>query len=179
MKRTTRLIGASLLGLPAAVLAHAATFGQEHVLAGAHHEQIVEIASMSGALLALALALASLLGARRVQSGSILSAGLARYLPAAPALTCGTLLWFSFIEHLEGRSLNVSGILAAVAAAIMVAMLAKAFTRMLAAVTLACFAQLVRERRPRTIFIAFDLPLTATLSLAYTRRLGRAPPRLA
>lgn len=175
MSWISRRVAAILLGLPVAVFAHVAIFGHEHVIAGAHHNDVMDAALTVVAMLATLLALGSFLGSRRVADGSILAARMTAHLPSWP-LAITSLGWFALLEHFENRSPSVAGmfVVALVALAVMLGL--RAFAKMLARVTLALFTDPVVARRSRIIFANREPQLLLRTRLSTTRRFARPPP---
>ena len=94
--------GALALGLLASIGAHAVIFGDEHVMGGAFHGLLVQIALVAGGgLLAFFSALAW--GQASAADGSIVAARLRERLPGVvPVLFCAA-LWYAGAESLEPR----------------------------------------------------------------------------
>ncbi len=139
-----------LLGLPAAVLAHVAVFGNEHVIGGTQHGSLLTATFVAAAAALAALAFAALRCARSVATGSVLSACLRPTLPSAAGLFAASALWFAGIESFEAPH-AIPGLLAAsVLAAVSLAIVAAShwFVRALAAVALTLFAPPSARRTP-------------------------------
>lgn len=105
MRRASSLVrglpGALVLGLLAAIVAHAVLFAGGHAMGGAYHAALIEVAS-SGALGLLAfLAGLAFFSRGRAADGSILAARLSGWLPNLPALVVTTGVWFAIGERLE------------------------------------------------------------------------------
>jgi hypothetical protein len=182
--RLSHIVGAALLGVPAALLAHMAAFtGSNHTIGGAFHEALIE-----GSLAAV-LAFAVLLGALFLQSaghatgsirdGSVLAAHLQTYLPSVFGLAAMSALWYGIIEALEPHHDGAPFLLllaAFFAAAIFVRFLASAIVRALAsivvAITTTAFATHVASFRPRRYH---TVVLTAG-RIAARRLFARPPP---
>jgi len=92
--------GALALGLLASIAAHAVVFGDEHVMGGAFHGLLVQIALLaSGGLLAFFSALAW--GQTSAADGTVVAARLRERLPGlVPTLTCAALC-YAVAESLE------------------------------------------------------------------------------
>ncbi len=176
--RARALPGALVLGLPAAILAHAAGYGSGHAMGGSYHGFLVTlcIAGTAGALILAGML--AWLGAKRAMQGSILAARLRGYLPAWTTLAAATALWFSVAESIEPHHQSVSPLplLAALAlAAWLVHVVARGILTFLAAIALAVHsaAHAVREPLPS---LRFHQTPRAHRLLRATRRYARPPP---
>lgn len=160
-----RAAAGTLLGLPAALLAHALTFGHDHAAGGRLHALFLELAGGFGFLATLAIAINA---SRRM-----------RHAPAnllwiaAPATA-----WFSVIELGEARHgiPRALSLLAILAASWLVRAIVRAFAHTLVAVVASLWsrvraAQARAHRAPRTM-------RPPALRPAYRFRIfSRPPPR--
>ena len=92
---------AALLGLPAALFAHALLFGNEHTLAGSLHGPALEAGMLFGFLAALLAAIGAVRNRRACS-------------PGFADIASGAAIWFSLIELCE-RSHEIPVLLAAAA----------------------------------------------------------------
>lgn len=107
MKRLAGWSGAVLLGLPVALLAHLATYGNEHLIGGSAHGLLIEVGYLLAALAGIGLLAASLLSSRSAGSGSMMAARLAAYLPGGLSLGLCALAWFLGIERCESPAFGI------------------------------------------------------------------------
>jgi len=104
MKWLAGWTGAVLLGLPVALLAHVATYGNEHLIGGSAHALVMEVGFVLAALAGVTAIATCLLSSRSAESGSVLAARLSAYLPAWLPLALCALGWFLGIERCESAS---------------------------------------------------------------------------
>jgi hypothetical protein len=170
-------LGALLIGLPTAVLAHALTYGQGHVLGGSHHENVLQLTLALGAVAAAAAAALTLASARTAQNGSILASRIAAYLPGWAGLAISAAAWFGLIESLESEhQVPALLILVAIAAtAWLVRSLTRAALGALAQIAFAIFAVPIA---PRSVFTATQTvaPILVRSRIVGRRRFARPPP---
>jgi len=178
-------MGAGLLGIPTALLAHIGAFGGSgHTVGGAFHE-----AFMEGSLAAVAafglLLVASLLqsvnrSADPVRDGSVLAMRLHAYLPNVLTLVAGSAFWYGIIEALEPHhdaAPLVLLLIAFFAAATFVHFVASAIVRVLASIAIvfstSTFATHTARFRPRRYHA-----IVLTAGRIASRRLFARPPPL-
>jgi len=178
--RQARIAGALVLGLPAAVLAHATLFGDGHTTAGAYHAWLLDAVCLSVAFFVLAFAVRAAFSASAVQNGSIVAARLYRFLPTVAPVAISALGWYELIERLESRSLGVSllALAAIAAAAFAIHFFARIALRAIshaAVLVLGSLPQL--DARPHLARV-FDAQPRVTYAVALSRPLVRPPPLL-
>ncbi|HET7813391.1 MAG TPA: hypothetical protein VFL13_03375 [Candidatus Baltobacteraceae bacterium] len=168
-----RALAAVLLGLPAALVAHALVFGGDHAVAGALQS------GLCGAG-ALAFAFAALVHTgKRLQQGSVAAARLRLLLPNLALLLGSSGAWFALFEFCESPHAHAPVAIAAALALACVAIRSIVFvlTRALASVGFALlqavslapsFTATPLRRMQRA-----PMPLFA---LAYSERLFSRPP---
>lgn len=178
MMRQARVAGALLLGLPAAVLAHATVFGGGHTTAGAYHAWLLDAVCLSVGFLGLAFTLHAAFSASSVRNGSIVAARLYRFLPSLLPVAISAVGWYELIERLESRSLGVSILTLAVIAASAFAMhlAARAALRAISHAAVLVLGSLPRldARPPAPRF--FAAPPRVAFAVALARPLVRPPP---
>ncbi|HEY5258402.1 MAG TPA: hypothetical protein VIJ12_08490 [Candidatus Baltobacteraceae bacterium] len=173
-----RLLAATLIGSPTALLAHALTYGREHVLGGSHHENVVSLALGLACVAVLSLGILSLTSVRAAQTGSILAARLAAYLPAWSTLAAMTAFWFAAIEGLEPQheaGALLPAVVAIVACAWLVSGIARAIVRAFAKLTFAIFAS-SPARREIPVRRTHRAPIVLRACILDRRRFARPPP---
>jgi hypothetical protein len=89
------------------------------------------------------------------------------------------LCWFTSLEALEGHGIGLAGLAAAVLCALLLTLLARAFVRTFAAITLRFTALQTRKREPAPVSLTEHRAPRATSRLAHTRRFARPPPAFA
>ena len=87
MTSRLRVAAFTLLGLPAALLAHAVVFGGEHTVGGPAHAIVLDLGAVSAFLAALCLAICAVRRRRAV--------------PHFVSLLAGSAVWFAAIELCE------------------------------------------------------------------------------
>jgi hypothetical protein len=179
--RLRQLPGVAILGLVASLLAHVASYGGNHEAGGAYHTTLELLAlGGAGAFLASVAALAWL-GIRRHADGSILAAALRPLVPPTAALAISASLWFAAIESLEPEHLWHASILVIalclVVASLLVALMARALVRAVAAVVFA-IARDPFLRRPTCYRRRFAHRSSARRTEFVYRRFARPPPGL-
>ncbi len=179
MKRLTGWTGAVLLGLPVALLAHVATFGNEHVMGGSEHALLVQVGYVLAALAGVAGLTGTLLSSRSAQSGSLLATRISTYLPVWLPLVICALGWFIGIERLESPTPSIDpltllwlGILAFLAIRG-----ARAAVRAFAALAVAWYAP-ARAARPGLASLRFAYSVPPVVSRGHVRRRFARPPPL-
>lgn len=129
--------GTLVLGLVAAITAHAVLFGGEHAMGGAYSGVFLQFAVAATAGLSVCLGVVLCSSARFAADGSILAARLAPALPGFPTLALATAGWFALGEHIEPAHAGVAAIAALsvlLLAAWVVLKIAGAVLRLLASV---------------------------------------------
>jgi hypothetical protein len=172
--------GILALGLLASLGAHAALYGNEHVMGGAYHGMLLTLA-----LLGLACGLAGLAGlawagARHTADGTILATRLNDCLPGLPTLLCSTWVWYSLIEAVEPQHASVALPLAAlilVAAAWLARGLARWAIGALAGAIFAILRAPFATRTPSWRRTRRSTPIAAPRPLL-RRHFARPPPTL-
>lgn len=168
------------LGLLASLGAHAALYGNEHVVGGAYHGTLLTLALVSLACGAIGLAGLAWAGARHAADGSILAARLTDRLPGLVPLVCSTVGWYSLVEATEPQhsaSALPFTVLCLIATAWLARGLAQCAIRAVAGAIFAIARAPFAARRPlwlrtrRTFLVAAPRPLLR-------RRYARPPPAL-
>jgi hypothetical protein len=177
--RLRQLLPAASLGLLAALLAHTASYGNAHVVGGAHHMVLELLALAGGGGFAVVVASLAWLGAGRQADGSVLAAALRPLVPSLAGLLVSATLWFAAIEGLEPEHATRAPILLialclALAAIVLVAA-ARTFVRAIAAIAIA-IVHLAFERRPVTYSRRFEQRSSARRTDVVYRRFARPPP---
>ncbi len=179
--RPRQLPGLAILGLLASLIAHTASYGGNHELGGAYHSTLELLALVGAGAFAASLVAFAWLGARRHADGSILAAALRPLIPSGAPLAVSASLWFGLIESLEPEHLWHASLLAValclIAASLLVAFLASAVVRAVAAIVLA----IAREpfvRRPVCYRRRFAHRSSARRAVFVYRRFARPPPGL-
>lgn len=180
MKRLAGWTGAVLLGLPVALLAHVAIYGNEHLIGGSAHALVVEVGLALAALGGVVAIATCLLSSHSAESGSVLAARLSAYLPGWLPLALCALGWFLGIERCESASFGFDPITLFWLAgfAVLAARGARAGARAVATLAVAWFAP-ARSTRPgiRNLRFAYAAPLVASRGHV-RRRFARPPPLL-
>jgi len=170
--------GASILGLLASLVAHAAIFGGAHAMGGAYHGALLQLALAGSLGMCTAFAALAWGEAGQVTDGSVLAARLGERLPALPTLLLATSFWFALGERIEPEHAAASLLLTVVSLVVSAALLwlvTRHALRLLVAVVFTVsrppFAGRVpawaRRRQP---------PPTARRSPLLRRRFPRPPP---
>jgi len=179
MRRLAAWAGALVLGLPVALLAHLATFGDAHIVGGTDHTVVVAGAWALAAVAALASAAAAVLSSRRTQSGSVAAARLRAYLPSWGALAVSAGLWYLAVERLESSHIAISltTVLALAALAYLAVRVTRSLLRAFASLAIAWFAP---GRAPLAIPSFRFVYASPALAMAapVRRRFARPPPHL-
>ena len=179
--RLQQLLPVASLGLLAALLAHMASYGSDHVAGGTHHTAL-ELLALGGAggFVLLVAALAAL-GASRHADGSILAAALRPFVPSFGGLFASATLWFALIESIEPEHAYEAPVLVVglclFAASALITFAAKWFVAAVAAIAVAA-VHLTFERRPVTYRRRFDHVSSAHRIDFVYRRFARPPPGL-
>jgi hypothetical protein len=180
--RLRQLLPVASLGLLAALLAHTASYGSDHVVGGSHHVALELLALAGVGAFAMAAAGIAWLGAGRYADGSVLAAAIRPLVPSLSGLLASATVWFVLIESIEpehatqapilvvGLCLFAASALLAFAAKWFVAAIAVIVT--LAGITLA-FAPRVASYRRR-----FEHVSSARRTDFVYRRFARPPPGL-
>jgi hypothetical protein len=179
MTRASRWLGAAVFGLPVAVTAHFAMYGNGHVMAGSYHDRFIDAALLGGSLGVILLGLVALLSSKRIQTGSILAARLQSFVPAWLALTLCAAGWFAAIEGIEPQSgaLSKIAILAIAAVAACARLALTATVRAFAAIAVAFFTP-VRAQRARFFRRNRQAPLALAFAHCGGRLFARPPPAI-
>jgi hypothetical protein len=177
--RPRQLLPAASLGLLAALLAHTASYGGDHVAGGTHHVALDLLALGGAGGFAVAVAALAWLGSARFANGSVLAAGLRPLVPSIGSLLISSTIWFATIERLEPEHATQAPI-AVIAfclglAAMVIALAAKWFVRAIAAVVIA-IANLTFARRLVTYSRRFERISSARPIDFVYRRFARPPP---
>jgi hypothetical protein len=164
--------------LLASLVAHTALYGGDHLVGGAYHSLLLELATVgTGAFVALLAALAWT-GSRLTAQGSILSARMGSRLPGLAPLVASAGLWFALIERAESDHWGAGIFLTAVclvAAAWSLLTLARGAARLLAGAVIAIFRAPSAARTP--VWVRPELPRPfARRSPPLRRRFARPPP---
>jgi hypothetical protein len=170
--------GALVLGLLASLAAHTALYGRQHVIGGAFHAVLIQVA-VAGAVSLLAL-LAALAWAQfpTAADGSVLAARLRRRLPSTGGVFTAALLWYATAEALEPHHAGAPALVLLcllAAATIGVARLARALTGALARLVVAISKGSFSPRLPASRLPAPPGPIARLLYRA-ARRYARPPP---
>jgi hypothetical protein len=179
--RPRQLLPVASLGLLAALLAHTASYGGDHVVGGSHH-MALELLALAGAggFVAVCAALAWL-GAGRQTDGSVLAAALRPLVPSFTSLLLGATAWFATIESMEPEHLVRAPIvviaLSLIAAAALISLAAKWFVHAIAAIAIA-IAATTFARRLVTYSRRFERCSSARRTDFVYRRFARPPPTL-
>lgn len=175
------MLPAASLGLLAALLAHAASYGSAHVVGGAHHVALELLALAGGGGFAAVVSALAWLGAGRQADGSVLAAALRPLVPSLASLLVSATFWFAAIESLEPEHATRAPILlialCLVLAATIIALAAKWFVCAVAAIALA-ISHLTFARRLVTYSRRFKQRSSARRTDFVYRRFARPPPGL-
>lgn len=179
MKRLAGWTGATLLGLPVALLAHVATYGNEHLIGGSVHALVMEAGLVLAALAGIVAIGTCLLSSRSAESGSVLAARLSAYLPGWLPLAVCALGWFLGIERCESASFAFAPLtlLWLAVFAVLTARGAGAAARAIATLAVAWFAP-ARSARPGIRNLRFAYAAPPIVSRGYVRRRFARPPPL-
>jgi hypothetical protein len=180
MKRLAGWTGAVLLGLPVALLAHLAIYGNEHLVGGSEHALLIEVGYVLAALAGVAALAACLLSSRSAESGSVLACRFATYLPAWFPLAVCALGWFLGIERCESPTFAFAPLTLVWLAvfAVLAVRGARAAARAWASLAVAWFAPALAARAGiASLRFAYAAPLVATRRHV-RRRFARPPPHL-
>ncbi|MDQ2681201.1 MAG: hypothetical protein M3Y21_09335 [Candidatus Eremiobacteraeota bacterium] len=173
--------GALALGLPVALLAHVAAFGTEHSLGGAYHQALSVTAALISIGVVLALMAMACSSAQATQTGSVLAARLFALLPGTAPLSAAAVGWFCLIESVEPQHRPAPLLTGAalVLAALLIGMIARGLTTLLAEITISILSLDFSPRVP--VFATQPIGRAPhALSPAVRRRLySRPPPRIA
>ena len=173
------MLPAASLGLLAALLAHTASYGSDHLAGGSHHVALDLLALGGAGGFVVLLAALAWLGAGRQADGSILAAALRPLVPGFGSLLVSASCWFAMIERIEPEHAMRAPIaliaLCLVVAAAIIALVAAWFVRAVAAIAIA-FAHLTFARRPVTYRRRFEHVSSARRTAFVYRRFARPPP---
>lgn len=178
-----QLPGATVLGLVAALVAHAALFGGEHTWAGAYHSAFLQftLAATAGLVAAAGALLWS--GAQYTADGTVLAARLRPMLPGWGATAACAAGWYVLGERLETAHAAVP--LVAIVGILLLAAwaalhFASAALRLLAGIVFAITTALQCRARLPFDFARFDRYArndeACDDNAAWSRRFSRPPP---
>jgi hypothetical protein len=179
MKRLAGWTGAVLLGLPVALLAHVATYGNEHLIGGSAHALLIEVGFVLATLAGVVSIAACLLSSASAESGSVLAARLSTYLPGWFPLALCALGWFLGIERCESAVFAVAPLtlLWLTGFAFLAARGARAAARAIATLAVAWFAP-ARSARAGIHNLRFAYVAPPVASRGHVRRRFARPPPL-
>ncbi len=167
------------LGLLVALLAHTASYGNDHVAGGAYHEMLEFLAAAGAGGFATLLAGLAWLGAGRHANGSILAAGLRPFVPSLPGLLVSGSCWFAIIESIEpGHEFHAPILVVGtclIAAAWLINATARWFVQTMAAIAFA-FVGPQFARTPARYCRLFPRRSSARRTDFIYRRFARPPP---
>jgi hypothetical protein len=175
-----QLPGLALLGLLAALLAHAASYGGEHEAGGVYHTVLLLTAIAGAGGFGVATAILVAFGSRRHGDGSLLAAALRPALPSPVPLTVAASAWFAVMETMEPHHVVMSPLAIAMAlilAALVVCAGARRFINALAKIVFCIIAAAHRRRAAFAPYIFAPRPSARAVAFAY-RRFARPPPAL-
>jgi hypothetical protein len=173
-----RLPAALGLSLPAALLAHLATFGNQHAAGGASHGALL---ALGASLVAGALTAGWLLawsGTKATADGSVLAERLGRFVPSFVQLLVAVWATFGMIEWLEPQhgQLLAPLVLPALAITVWLArVVVVGLLRVLAAIAVAIASGELRAPAPFALRFIDATPLAVRAPLR-GRLVARAPP---
>jgi hypothetical protein len=177
--RLRQLLPAASLGLLAALLAHAASYGNDHIAGGSYHVALDLLALGGVGGFAVVVASLAWLGAPRLANGSILAAGLRPLVPSVGNLLISSTFWFSAIEGLEPEHATRAPIVVIAfclaLAATVISLAATWFVQAIAAAVIA-IANLTYARRLVTCSRRFERVSSARRIDFVYRRFARPPP---
>jgi hypothetical protein len=177
--RLRQLLPAASLGLLAALLAHTASYGNDHLAGGSHHVALELLALGGVGGFAVVAASLAWLGAARFATGSVLAAGLRPLVPSIGSLLVSSTFWFATVECIEPEHATHAPI-AVIAlclglAALLIALAAQWFVQAIAAIVIA-IAHTTFARRLVTYSRRFERVSSAHRIDFVYRRFARPPP---
>jgi hypothetical protein len=173
-----RLTAALMLGLPAALVAHLVTFGNQHAAGGAYHGTLL---ALGASLVAGAVAAGWLLawsGSKATANGSVLAERLGRFVPSYGQLLVAAWAAFALIEWLEplhGQPLAPLVFPALAATVWLARTIVQGLLRVLAAIAVAIASGELRAPAPFALRLIEATPLAVRAPLR-GRLVARAPP---
>ena len=171
----------AILGLLASLVAHTASYGNNHEAGGTYHSALILLALGGAGALAVGVAALAWFGVRRHADGSILACALRPLVPPVAALAVSASLWFAAIESLEpDHAWHASFILVAfflIAASLLINMASRALVRAIAEIVVA-IARAPFARRPVCYRRRFTHRSSARRTDFVYRRFARPPPGL-
>jgi hypothetical protein len=179
--RLRQLLPVASLGLLAALLAHTASYGNDHAIGGSHHAalELLALAGVGGFVVVCAAV--AWLGAGRQTDGSVLAATLRPLVPSFGSLLAAGTLWFATIEGLEPEHLTQAPLLliglCLIAAAAVISLATSWFVRAIAAIAIAIVSATF-ARRLVTYSRRTEQRSSARCSNFVYRRFARPPPML-
>jgi hypothetical protein len=177
--RLRQLLPVASLGLLAALLAHTASYGNDHVIGGSHHAALELLALAGGGGFVIVCAALAWLSAGRQTDGSVLAAALRPLVPSFGSLLVAGTLWFVAIESIEPEHLVEAPIvliaLCLIAAAGMISLAASWFVRVIAAIAIAITATTFARRLVTYSHRAPQRSSARGSDFVY-RRFARPPP---
>lgn len=177
--RPRQLLPAASLGLLAALLAHTASYGNDHVAGGSHHVALDLLALAGVGGFAVVVAALAWFGAGRLANGSILAAGLRPLVPSLGSLLVSSTFWFATIEGIEPEHATRVPIaliaLCLVASSAIISLAASWFVKTIAAIAIA-IASTIFARRLVTYSRRFERVSSARRTDFVYRRFARPPP---
>ncbi len=170
------------LGLLAALLAHTASYGSDHVVGGSHHVALELLALAGAGAFAVVVAGLAWLGAGRHADGSILAAAVRPLVPSLGGLLASATLWFALIESIEPEHVTQAPMLVIglclFAACALIAFAAKWFVAAVAAIVALTIISLAFAPRAASYRRCFEHFSSARRIDFVYRRFARPPPAL-
>jgi hypothetical protein len=170
--------GGLALGLLATLVAHAALYGGEHVIGGAYHPLVVQIALASAIGLVALLGALAWIQAGTLTDGSVLAARLRQRLPSIGTVIAAGCVWYVGVEAIEPHHTGAPWIAlfaALVAASYAVLRLAHAITETFARAAIAISRTPFSPRTPAWHRRRHERPVSRR-SFLTRRRFARPPP---
>jgi hypothetical protein len=173
-----QLPGLASLGLLAALMAHAVSYGGQHEAGGVYHTALLLTAMAGAGSFAMAVALLAAFGLRRQADGSCLAAALRPMLPGVLPLIVAASGWFALIETVEPHHAAVSVLMVAAALVLAAVCVLAASQRLIDALARIVFDFIAAAHRKRAAFAQYFFaprPSARAVAFAY-RRFARPPP---
>ncbi|MGB6985659.1 MAG: hypothetical protein WBD74_06760 [Candidatus Aquilonibacter sp.] len=178
--RLRQLLPVASLGLLAALLAHTASYGSDHVVGGSHHVALELLALAGAGSFGMVVAGLAWLGAGRHADGSVLAAAVRPLLPSLASLLASATLWFALIESIEPEHVTQAPIpligLCLFAASALIALAAKWFVAAVAAMVALAIITLAFAPRAASYRRRFEHVSSARRTDFVYRRFARPPP---
>jgi hypothetical protein len=173
-----QLPGALGTGLLASLLAHAASFGDGHAQGGPFHIAFVSLGWAAVVGFLMAAAWTALCASKHRQSGSLLAARLAVFVPNRGAVIVSSAAWFVLGESLEPPHAPASLLAIALSVAVFALLLRALAFSVLTAIAAIAVAIEELDFLPRLpVWAALrPQPVRRPASVHLQRRRGRAPP---